>query len=497
MATLLSQGKEFYGRVKREVAESALSQALNILGHTPPKSYRHLAGVFHKISHTEQQRMIADWLTDWMSEGNPGPALFNRLLKGIHPNVRKKFIAQMLVNTFFRDVNTWSKFREENGFNPPAVVLISPSMRCNYRCPGCYAANYTRHDDMSPELFDRILNEAKAIGTRFFVILGGEPFIYPHLLDIFKKHNDVGFSVYTNGSLVDEKMASRLVELGNVAPQVSVDGLKAETDASRGPGAFEGAMRAMDNLRRAGCLFAFSTVPNRKNMDVVTSDEFIDLMVEKGALYGWYFLYMPVGRDPDVSFMPTPQQRNQLRLAVNRFRQTKPILVADFWNDAPLIGGCIAGGRIYLHVNHKGDVEPCIFCHWATHNLKTSSLVEALKSPFFAGLRRMQPFSYNTLRPCPIIDHPDIMRTALKKWGAYPTHEGAEATFTGKVAECLDQYAAQVEELYAPIFENEYQEWADKWLRAMDHPLEKVEQRKKGYQAHLDKMKKPAGSKAR
>ncbi|MDO8490862.1 MAG: radical SAM protein [Dehalococcoidia bacterium] len=487
MTTLIGQGRGLYGKVKREVAERVLAQALGILSHTSEANYRRLVGAMDKVANTDQQKMIVAWIRNWMADGNPGSLYLSRMLKDIHPNVRKNFIAKAMVNAFFRDPSTWKQLQEERGFMPPAVMLISPSMRCNYKCAGCYAANYTRNDDMDPEVVDRVITEAKEIGTRFIVMLGGEPFIYPHLLDIFKKHHDCVFQVYTNGSLIDEALATKLVELGNVAPQVSVDGFKEETDASRGPGAFDRAMRAMDILKSKGCMFAFSTVPTHRNIDVVTSDAFIDLMIQKGAMYGWYFLYMPVGKEPDVSLMPTPEDRNKLRLAVNRFRNTKPILAADFWNDAPLTGGCIAGGRIYFHVNHKGDVEPCIFCHYATHNIYSSSLVDALSAPFFAGLREMQPFSHNTLRPCPIIDHPKIMRNAIKKWGAYPTHEGAESTFT-VCSQGLDEYSGKVGELYDGIWEKEYQGWAGKWLETAGYPAERLEARKKAYKAHVDRV---------
>jgi MoaA/NifB/PqqE/SkfB family radical SAM enzyme len=281
-------------------------------------------------------------------------------------------------------------------------------------------------------------------------------------------------------------MAAKLVDLGNVSPQVSLEGLREETEQWRHKGAFDQAMEAMGNLRKAGCMFAFSTVVTPHNIDVITSEEFIDLMIKKGALYGWYFLYMPVGRDPNLSYMPTPQQRNKLRLAVNHFRRTRPILLVDFWNDAPLTAGCINAGRIYFHVNHQGDVEPCIFAHYATHNIKQSSLVEALKSPFFQELRGKQPFSYNTLCPCPIIDHPEIMRSAVKKWGAYPTHEGAEKTYN-ELSQGLDRYAAEMEALYAPIWEEEYASWAGKWMEVMDHPPEKVKERKEAYYSRRGK----------
>lgn len=483
MATIITQRRGLYTKVKREIAENLVSQALGVLGHTSDKNYRRLAGALERVASTEQQKMIADWLSNWLAEGNTGSVFLSRLLKGIHPNVRKNFVAKMLVNAFFRDVSLLDAFQREHGFAPPAVMLISPTMRCNYKCTGCYAANYTRNDDMSPELMDRVLTEAEAIGTKFIVILGGEPFIYKPLFDIFKKHHDCVFQVYTNGSFIDEAMAERLVELGNVAPQISIDGFEAETDAWRGKGAFARAMRAMDLLWEKGCIFAFSTVPTRHNMDVVASDAFIDFMVEKGATYGWYFLYMPVGHSPDLSYMPTPEQRNQLRLAVTHFRKTRPILAADFWNDAPLTGGCIAGGRLYFHVNHEGDVEPCIFIHYATHNIKNSSLLEALKSPFFSSIRKMQPYHYNVLRPCPIIDHPKIMRSLIQRYGAYPTHEGAEVTFTS-LGSGLEEYSQQIENLCDGIWDKEYASWAGQWMTMMDHGAEKIERRRAAYEAH-------------
>ena len=171
-----------------------------------------------------------------------------RILKNIHPNVRRRYIARMVVSMFFPDRDLMERYQTEYGVIPPAVMLISPSMRCNYRCKGCYAASYERKDDMKPEVFDRVLQEAENIGMNFFVILGGEPFIYPELLDTIKKHNKSFFQIYTNGSFIDKAMAKRLVELGNIAPQLSVNGPAEYTDPSRGEGAFDNVMQAMDNL---------------------------------------------------------------------------------------------------------------------------------------------------------------------------------------------------------------------------------------------------------
>jgi hypothetical protein len=109
-----------------------------------------------------------------------------------------------------------------------------------------------------------------------------------------------------------------------------------------------------------------------------------------------------------------PGTADKLCQFIRHLSQTKQLLPADFWSDA-LTGGCIAGSRVYFHINHRGDVEPCTFCHFATHNINNCTLPEALASAFFTEISKGQPFNYNTLRPCPMIDHPGEMWKVIQK----------------------------------------------------------------------------------
>jgi hypothetical protein len=89
--------------------------------------------------------------------------------------------------------------------------------------------------------------------------------------------------------------------------------------------------------------------------------------------------------------------------------------------------------------------------------------MEALKSPFLEALRSKQPFNHNLLKPCPLIDNPKVMRWAVEKYGAHPTHAGAESLVT-TLADGLDKYSADLGALTNPIWENDYsKQWADKW----------------------------------
>lgn len=80
---------------------------------------------------------------------------------------------------------------------------------------------------------------------------------------------------------------------------------------------------------------------------------------------------MPVGKGAPTELMPTPDDRKLLYHFNRRVRAEKPILTLDFQHDGEFVGGCIAGGRRYLHINAAGDVEPCV--HSSTTPTPTSA----------------------------------------------------------------------------------------------------------------------------
>jgi MoaA/NifB/PqqE/SkfB family radical SAM enzyme len=392
-----------------------------------------------KIPQKESYREKIRWIRTLFQTDHPGLTIARRVLSETHPHHRKKIISNFIVNQLLVGTNRRKAFEAERGFYPPDAMLISPTMRCNLNCYGCYAGVYPE-EDLPYGVLDRVVGECKEMGIHLVLMTGGEPFLRKDLFDLFEKHEDTIFQIYTNATLIDEKMIDRFVTLGNVVPAISLEGLKEETDGRRGTGQFDRLVKVMDSLREAGIFFAVSTTQTSRNTDVLTSDAFIDFLVEKGCILIWNFHYVPIGREPDLSLMATPEQRNRMRERLVYFRATKPMLFVDFWNDGCLTQGCIAAGRKYFHVNARGDVEPCVFCHFASDNIKEKSLLEALNSPLFREIRSHQPFSENYFRPCLLMDHPQQGREFALQLAKYFTHEGAEQLFTD-FAQAIDDYA--------------------------------------------------------
>ena len=155
------------------------------------------------------------------------------------------------------------------------------------------------------------------MGTHFYMFTGGEPLMRKKdLIKLCELHPDCAFLSYTNADLVDEEFCEEMKRVGNISLAISIEGTKDSNDARRGEGSYDHVMKAMDLLKSKGCLFGISVCYTRANVDAVTSDEFVDLMISKGVRFAWYFNYMPVGSAAVEELIPTPEQRTHMYLSL-------------------------------------------------------------------------------------------------------------------------------------------------------------------------------------
>lgn len=439
--------------VKQLVSSAVLNEGIKYVDKNPMENLQKLLNWGEKLVTKENHKQYAQSFREILDDpNNHWNNYIQRIFTGFDANVRKKLLVNFMVNASIIGVPVGEKMAEKYGCNIPWAILMDPTAACNLHCTGCWAAEYQKTDSMDYDLLDRIIREGKELGVYMYIYSGGEPLVRKNdLVKLAQKHSDCMFLAFTNATLVDEELARDFARVGNFALAISVEGFEAETDMRRGQGTYQKVMQAMDILNKNGVPFGFSTCYHSKNVEAVGSDEYIDLMVEKGCIFGWYFTYMPLGKDAQLDLLATSEQREYMYDRVRYFRTCKPIFLLDFWNDGEFSGGCIAGGRRYLHINANGDVEPCAFIHYSNVNIRDVSLLEALQSPLFMQYRMNQPFNENHLRPCPLLDNPHKLRDMVHAAGAsstQPIDRESVNELTARTEEVSRQWAKTADQLW-------------------------------------------------
>ncbi len=370
----------------------------------------------------------------------------------LDPEYGKRMLKTLVVDA---NLLAWSKqeeSREKYECNIPWAILLDPTSACNLNCTGCWAADYGHSLNLSYETIDSIIEQGKALGTHIYIYTGGEPLVRKKdIIRLCEKHQDCSFLCFTNSTLIDEAFCQDMLRVSNFVPAISVEGFKEATDSRRGEGVFERVSDAMKLLREHGLAFGTSCCFTSENASSIASEEFFDWQVEQGSLFTWIFTYMPIGQGAPTSLMASAQQREDLYHFVRKMRSEKPLFAMDFWGDGEYVGGCIAGGRRYLHINANGDVEPCVFAHYSGANIKEVSLLDALRQPLFMEYHRGQPFNDNLLRPCPMLDNKDALAKMVERSGAKPTDlVGAEpaADLCAKCHSHIDEWAPNAQRLW-------------------------------------------------
>lgn len=432
---------------QRKMVEKLVDTALSKMSKDREESLLKivdLAETFYGDTVSKQQyenirEAIKDPDSRWMN-------FVNRVLDETNPNVAKMAALNLGYEAAFRGTKITRQNREKFGCNIPWLILFDPTSACNMHCAGCWSGTYGHKHNLTYEDMDKIITQGKELGIYLYMMTGGEPLVRKKdILRLAEEHNDVELSIYTNSTLIDEEFCKEVVRLGNITFQLSIEGTPETNDERRGDGHYEAVMKAMDLLKQHGILFGTSICYTRNNVEAVTSDEFLQMLADKGARFGFYFHYMPVGNNAVPELMPTLEQRKYMIDRIRYVRSDKcniPFFPMDFQNDGGAVGGCIAGGRNYFHINSAGDAEPCVFIHYSNANIHDHSILEILQSPLFMEYRKGQPFNRNHLRPCPMLENPEILQELVHKTNAHSTDLESPETVEHLCGKCKE-YAAK------------------------------------------------------
>jgi len=306
-----------------------------------------------------------------------------------------------------------AKTREEwrkRGIPVPPIIIFSITHQCNLECLGCYARSFEKQaetpviedaagssgigppDELSESRLRGIVAEAEQLGVSFFVVAGGEPLMRPEILDIADRFPHVLFLLLTNGLLVDPSMVARFARLRNVVPMLSLEGTADKTDERRGPGTYRRLMRVMGRLKDESLFFGCSLTLTSRNFSEVLDEDYIRELVGAGCRFFLFLDYTPTD-ETTADWVLTYSQRQQVLSRIRALRRRHAALFKAVPWDEQEVGGCLSAGRGFVHINASGDLEPCPFAPYSDVNLKGTPLVEALRSPFLAGLRALPELS--------------------------------------------------------------------------------------------------------
>ncbi|MBQ6451331.1 MAG: radical SAM protein [Solobacterium sp.] len=385
---------------------------------------------------------------------DPYYGMIQKIFTDLDRNVVKKLLINFFVYANLAGYPLLEENRKKYNCNIPWTILLDPTSACNLHCTGCWAAEYGNKLNLSYDEIDSIIQQGKELGIYMYIYTGGEPMVRKHdLIRLCEKHDDCVFLCFTNGTLIDENFADEMLRVGNFVPAISLEGFEGATDSRRGLGVYDHVLKAMRLLKEKRLPFGISACYTSANYESISSEEFYDLMISEGAYFVWFFHYMPVGNDADLSLLPTPEQRIGMIRKIRRYRAEKPLFAMDFQNDAEYVEGCIAGGRRYLHINANGDVDPCVFIHYSDSNIREKTLLEALQSPMMMQYHDNIPFNDNMLKPCPMLENSGKLAEMVRAAKAHSTDLQSPQT-----AEALCANTKEYAENWAPAADKMWEE---------------------------------------
>ena len=285
------------------------------------------------------------------------------------------------------------KNAENEGEHIPTFLIASITSQCNLHFAGCYSrCNHATVDEapvrqLTAEEWERIFAEADELGISFILLAGGEPMIRRDIIEAAGKHPNILFPIFTNGTFMDERYFQLLEKCRNLVPIMSIEGERETTDTRRGEGVYDRLIGSMDALSQKGLIFGASVTVTTENIREVSSPSFLKKLSDRGCKAVIFVEFVPV-TDDSRHLAPGDAEREYLNGEISRLREEHPEMVyLSFPGDEKSIGGCVAAGRGFFHINSHGGAEPCPFSPYSDINVRDTSLREALRSPLFRALR--------------------------------------------------------------------------------------------------------------
>lgn len=313
------------------------------------------------------------------------------------------------------------KQRLKQGKFFPPFLYISIINSCNLRCQGCWVDVAAKQERIEIDALSKVIQEANEQGNYFFGIVGGEPFMHPDVLEIFRRHPNCYFQVFTNGHFITDEVAAELRRAGNVTPLISVEGTELVSDERRGGQAvLNKTVAGIENCVANRVVTGVCTSVCKTNLDDLVNEAWVDRLIEMGVLYMWYHTYRPMGPEASPELALSPEEQLRIRKFVVEMRVRKPIAIIDAYYDADGQALCPAATGFTHHISPWGDIEPCPIVQFAKESIYDDRpLAETFNNSEF--LTDFRELAASHTRGCIVLERPDLLHELTVLHGARDT----------------------------------------------------------------------------
>jgi MoaA/NifB/PqqE/SkfB family radical SAM enzyme len=318
------------------------------------------------------------------------------------------------------------KRRLRRGEHFPPFLFISVISGCQLRCQGCWVDVDKPSKSIAIADLNRLIDDAKKHGNSYFGILGGEPFLYPHLMELFETHPDCYFQVFTNGQLITDDVARQLRRVGNVTPLISIEGSEIVSNERRGRlNVLNKTLAGLESCRRNKLITGVATSVCQTNLDLV-SEEWLRKLIAMGVHYVWFHTYRVVGPKPSSQLALSAEQVLKIRRFAVEMRAKLPIAIVDAYWDDKGEALCPMATGVSHHISPYGDIEPCPIIQFATENIADKrGIFEVMNSSGF--LRDFRETAAKATRGCIVLERPDLVQDLVARHGARDTTQRGTA----------------------------------------------------------------------
>jgi len=309
-----------------------------------------------------------------------------------------------LTLNLFRRV--WKKYKlnfhlqKQFDFPIPHSFVLSLTSECNLTCNHCYARVYEEIRILPQKILESLLEQAESLGCFFFVLTGGEPMLYPGLLDILNNHRNSLFILITNGTKVSDDVAGKLSGSPHIIPVISLEAGLEDTDKRRGAGVFNRVMNAFDILQSHKILYGFSITVTSENVEQLQTEEVFKEKYPYGARLGCFIEYIPTGRTPNLNLCLSSAQRNSFRQWFLKLKEISNTYLIHFPGDEELMDNCREAGKGFVHINQEGYIESCALLPSSKYNVAETPLKVCLRSSYLDNLHCSHNYELLENHPC-------------------------------------------------------------------------------------------------